>query len=186
MGDVDPVSRARFEVLYRAHHHQVSSYLRRRGAVDHDALSAETFITLWRRLGDVSPPELPWLYRTASYLLANDRRTRDRDSRLGPILASDPIPRQLPDDLVVLVDQCIDPQLVDAFNRLSSLDREVLGLVAWEDLSGVELATALGCSRSAARVRLLRARRHLASILTASVKPAVACLSVTTVDGGVR
>jgi RNA polymerase sigma factor (sigma-70 family) len=49
-----------------------------------------------------------------------------------------------------------------AFARLSEDDREVLALVAWEELDAEEVATVLGCSRNAARIRLHRARRRLA------------------------
>jgi RNA polymerase sigma factor (sigma-70 family) len=52
-----------------------------------------------------------------------------------------------------------------AFERLSDDDRELLSLVAWEGLSGHEIAKVLGCSRGAARLRLHRARKRLAKEL---------------------
>jgi len=45
---------------------------------------------------------------------------------------------------------------------------EVLLLSAWEGLTGAALATALGCSPVAARVRLHRARRALTDAFTAA------------------
>ena len=55
--------------------------------------------------------------------------------------------------------------LADALRRLPEPDREVLLLAAWERLDRAGLATALGCSRTAAGVRLHRARRRLADAL---------------------
>ncbi|MGH2922081.1 MAG: sigma factor-like helix-turn-helix DNA-binding protein, partial [Gaiellaceae bacterium] len=48
-----------------------------------------------------------------------------------------------------------------AFARLREEDRELLALAAWEGLDPGEIATVLGCSRNAARIRLHRARRRL-------------------------
>jgi DNA-directed RNA polymerase specialized sigma24 family protein len=48
---------------------------------------------------------------------------------------------------------------------VSAGDREVLLMTAWDGLSSREAATALGCSRAAAKVRLFRAKRRLRSEL---------------------
>jgi RNA polymerase sigma-70 factor, ECF subfamily len=53
------------------------------------------------------------------------------------------------------------PPVLQALARLSDGDREALILVAWEGLSTAEGATAFGCSPTAFRVRLHRARRRL-------------------------
>jgi RNA polymerase sigma-70 factor (ECF subfamily) len=52
-----------------------------------------------------------------------------------------------------------------AFARLKGGDRELLALAVWEELDAGEIATVLGCSRNAARIRLHRARRRLTSEL---------------------
>jgi RNA polymerase sigma-70 factor (ECF subfamily) len=52
-----------------------------------------------------------------------------------------------------------------ALALLSEPDAEVLRLWAWEHLEPAEIATALGISSVASRVRLHRARRRLESIL---------------------
>ena len=49
-----------------------------------------------------------------------------------------------------------------AFARLSDDDRDVLMLAAWEGLDAGEIATVIGGSRNAARIRLHRARRRMA------------------------
>ncbi|MFL5982387.1 MAG: sigma factor-like helix-turn-helix DNA-binding protein, partial [Gaiellaceae bacterium] len=60
-----------------------------------------------------------------------------------------------------------------ALLALSPLDREALLLVAWEDLTAAQAARALGINATAFRVRLLRARRRLRSLLEAQVAPGV-------------
>ncbi|RFU38840.1 sigma-70 family RNA polymerase sigma factor, partial [Actinomadura logoneensis] len=52
-----------------------------------------------------------------------------------------------------------------ALRSLPEADRELLTLVGWEGLGHAELATVLGCSRNAVRVRLHRARRRFARAL---------------------
>jgi RNA polymerase sigma-70 factor (ECF subfamily) len=53
------------------------------------------------------------------------------------------------------------PPVVQALERLSDADRELLLLVAWDGLSTEEAAAVLDCSRTALKVRLHRARRRL-------------------------
>lgn len=119
-----------------------------------DGLAAETFLTLWRRLPDVTGPELPWLYRTAGHLLANDRRSRATADRVPALLAGEGT-RPSADsstDPASRLEGPPDADLLHALESLAVLDREVLLLVAWEDLRGAELASALGCSRVGAPI----------------------------------
>ncbi|WP_434096145.1 sigma factor-like helix-turn-helix DNA-binding protein [Streptosporangium roseum] len=51
------------------------------------------------------------------------------------------------------------------FRSLSDDDRELLSLVAWEGLGREEIATTLGLSRNAVRIRLYRARRRFSRAL---------------------
>jgi RNA polymerase sigma-70 factor (ECF subfamily) len=53
-----------------------------------------------------------------------------------------------------------------ALDSLSPADRELLRLIAWEQLSATEAGYVLGCSEAAARVRLHRARGRLARAVT--------------------
>jgi RNA polymerase sigma-70 factor (ECF subfamily) len=54
-----------------------------------------------------------------------------------------------------------------AFRALPEQDRELLSLVAWEELDTAQIATVLGVSRNAVRIRLHRARKRFAKLLTA-------------------
>jgi RNA polymerase sigma factor (sigma-70 family) len=154
----------RFADLYAAHHQAVLGYLLRRTENTDDAADvfAETFLTAWRRLDDVPPDQQArlWLYGTARRTLANYRRGARRRVALADRLRAD----------LEISYQPAEPagQLAvtaAAFRRLPEADRELLTLVAWEGLDPGQIAAVLGCSRNAARIRLHRARRKLASEL---------------------
>jgi RNA polymerase sigma factor (sigma-70 family) len=61
------------------------------------------------------------------------------------------------------------PAVADVLLRLNERDREVLMLSYWDDLTTAELAQTLGCSASAAAVRLHRARRAFANVAPAQL-----------------
>ena len=97
---------------------------------------------------------MPWLYRSAGYLLANHRRKR------AALLVE-----ELPEtpDLTDPADLAVtDDTVRRALAAISDRDREVLLLHAWEGLTGEGLAEALGISRSGADAALSRARSRLA------------------------
>lgn len=134
--------------------------LRRTDPEEARDVMAETFTVAWRRLEQVPDGDgaLPWLLGTARKLLANRRRAaanRARGAEVGPRAAI----HDHADDVVGTA------ALVAAFNRLGDGDREVLGLVAWDDLRPAEAAAVLGCSAATFSVRLHRARRRLAALL---------------------
>jgi RNA polymerase sigma factor (sigma-70 family) len=56
-------------------------------------------------------------------------------------------------------------QLRDAMNELSELDREIITLIAWDNLTPGEVATVLGMSANVVRVRTHRARAKLRAAL---------------------
>lgn len=148
----------------------LQQYLRRRAhADDVDDVAAETLTVMWRRLDDIPDgAELPWCYSIARRCLANHRRGTARRSRLVDRFAGRRRPASLEaDDPGLLVDRT-DPTLHRALGRLSTEDREVLLLWAWEQLSVGEIAVALGTTPNTASVRLRRARRRLADQLAAT------------------
>lgn len=152
---MDGRDEAWFDALFRAHAAAVHRYLLRRAPQDADDLAAEVLTVAWRRREDVPEgAELPWLYRTAGFVLANHRR------RKQPLpLAS--VPEQEADDDpadVVVTDELVR----EALAGLSARDRRILLLHAWEGLGGEELAAVLGISRGGADAALSRARSRLA------------------------
>src|SRR5262245_46913391 len=114
----------------------------------------------WRRLTDVPTDDpRPWLYATARNLVLADTRRSSvvATGDTGADLAAAQAPELLE----------FDPVLRVALQSLSTLDREALLLVAWEDLTPTQAARSLGISPVAFRVRLLRARRRIRSKLEA-------------------
>lgn len=107
---------------------------------------------------------LPWLYRTAGYVLANYRRK----SRPVPVVIDEGIDEHCagPDPATLAGDA---DAIRLALQQLSPRDREVLMLNAWEGLTGSELAKALGISRGGAAAALSRARSRLAQLWDAEL-----------------
>ena len=147
-----------FEGVYRDHATAVYRYfLRRAPGDDVEDLTAEVLATAWRRRADV-PGEavLPWLYRTAGYVLANHRRKR------VPLPVED-LPDEPDDGGDPALAAVTDDEVRAALAALGERDRQILVLHAWEGLGGAELATVLGISRGGADAALSRARARLAA-----------------------
>jgi RNA polymerase sigma-70 factor (ECF subfamily) len=161
----DGQRRDRFETVYRELYAPICGYVLRRVRQSDDAAEviAETFATLWRRF-DACPEgdELrPWLFGVARRVIANQRRAARRRSALGERLAS--TVDRAAFDLLGPPEE--SSELARAFAALSESDRELLSLVAWEDLTRDELAVALGTNRAVVRLRLHRARKRLRDAL---------------------
>ena len=149
----------RFTRLYDAHYSTVRAYAFRRGPDSADDVVAETFTIAWQRLEQVPDAELPWLLAVARNVRLNlhrgERRRRDREARCAE---ADEVPA-----FTGAVEA--HSSLRQALQQLTERDREILLLVAWEGLDRAALATVLDCSKTAATVRLFRARRRLADVL---------------------
>jgi RNA polymerase sigma-70 factor (ECF subfamily) len=159
----DPeTTEARFERLFRDHYEAVLRYARRRVEFDAvDDVVEETFLVAWRRLDEVPPLALPWLYGVARNVISTQARGAVRRRALGERLASTvaAAPVALPEP------GRFGGVIAAVLQQLSPADREALILVAWEELAPREAARALGESAVAFRVRLHRARRRLRALL---------------------
>lgn len=147
-----------FEGIYRDHATAVYRYfVRRAPSVDAEDLTAEVLATAWRRRADI-PAEavLPWLYRTAGYVLANHRRKH------VPVPVEQ-VPDEPTDDGDPALAAVADDDVRVALAALSERDRQILVLHAWEGLGGEELAQVLEISRGGADAALSRARARLAA-----------------------
>lgn len=144
-----------FEALFRDHSLAVVRYLYRRGAgEDTQDLAADVMATAWRRREDVPEgAELPWLYRTAGFVLANHRR-KGRPVPVAEI--ADEATDDAPEDVAIA-----DEEVRAVLARLSERDRRIILLHAWEGLDGAGLAQVLGISRGGADAALSRARARL-------------------------
>jgi RNA polymerase sigma-70 factor (ECF subfamily) len=153
---VDERDEAWFDALFRAHAAAVYRYLYRRAPRDAEDLAAEVMTVAWRRRADVPEgAELPWLYRTAGFVLANHRR---KHTAVPIADASGEVDDGDPADVVVA-----DDEVRAALATLSPRDRRILLLHAWEGVGGEELAAVLGISRGGADAALSRARARLAA-----------------------
>jgi RNA polymerase sigma factor (sigma-70 family) len=167
------------EQAYRDHYWAVVRYAARRlpdRQLDPHDVAAAVFVTAWRRRSSLPQPSLPWLYGVARNELLNATRGSRRRGRLSAALRSEPAataPVEGGASGTASASEAPGPSWVlTALGRLSPADREVLRLTAWEGLDTDQLATALGCSRSAAAMRLSRARTRLQAVVHAD--PALA------------
>lgn len=154
-----PAEREFFERLYRDHYAKLFAYVARRAGVDHaHDVVADTFLVAWRKLHSVPSEPFPWLIGIARNQLANhDRSARRRQRLRSRVEAYAPRGETGDGDEAAPEKQ----KLALAFSRLSGADREILALLAWEELSLKEVSVALGVSSVACRVRFHRAKERL-------------------------
>ncbi len=155
-----------FADLYDRHRSSVWRYSRRRVGADRaDDVMGEVFLTVWRRIDQAPPaPEaLPWLYRICHLTISNQWRGAARrwrlESKLSMIRVSPP--NSIADQVVVRDEV---REVVRLLDEMRSPDAEVLRLAAWEGLDITEMAVVLDITPDAAKQRLSRARRRLATL----------------------
>ncbi len=151
---VDPAQR--FRSLYEANYGAIHAYASRRvGLQAADEIAAETFLVTWRRMDAVPGEPLPWLYGVARNVVARHWTAAKRDSLTEAALVRERM------ESAYATSSLDDPELWQAWERLRPPDREVLALIAWEELTVAQAARVLGCSAAVFSVRLHRARRRL-------------------------
>ncbi len=158
---------AAFEAIYEAFRPRLFSFLvrlSRRRDVAEDLLE-ETWLRLVARAAELTDETRlgPWLFTVARHLFASWCRHRAVDeSRLFDFALSWPGAFRGESPFEAAAHSETEQRLETALARLATRDREVLLLVAGEDLSPAEAAAALGLSPEALRKRLQRARERLA------------------------
>lgn len=153
---------ARFTAAYEATYGAIHAYATRRvGPVAADEIAAETFLVAWRRMDALPTEPLPWLYGVARNVVARHYRATGRRATTEAALSNERAGSQPG------VADSGDPALWEAWERLRPSDREVLALIAWEELSVAEAAQVIGCPAPVFSVRLHRARRRLERLLSA-------------------
>ena len=150
-----------FVTLFRAHLQDVSKYLARRVEVRHiEDLASEIFEIAWRKRADCPTGfELPWLYRIASYVIANHRRKAENLFSFLPILDRD---KTSPSAEDLALD---GSDIALAYKKLSPADRQILSLVVFDNLTVAQCAVALGITANTASQKLKRARARLSKEL---------------------
>ncbi len=158
---------AAFDAIYEAFRPRLFSFLARlsrRRDVAEDLLE-ETWLRLVTKAPDLTDDTRlgPWLFTVARNLFASWCRHRTlHEERLFDGVLSWPgaLPRESPFEAAARGET--ERRLEAALARLAPRDREVLLLVAGEELSPSEAAAVLGLSPEAVRKRLQRARERLA------------------------
>jgi RNA polymerase sigma-70 factor (ECF subfamily) len=152
-----------FAAVYTQHLPAVTSYLVRRVEWRFvEDIAADVFAVAWQKRDRVAAgEELPWLYRIAANLVANHRRKQASGASLiASLRPSDSAPSA--EDIVIA-----DVALAAAWKQLRVKDREVIALATFEELPLASVASVLGISVNATSIRLHRAKKQLAELLSA-------------------
>jgi RNA polymerase sigma factor (sigma-70 family) len=150
----------RFEQLWTRHYAAVHAHAARRVGTGADEVAAEVFLVAWRRLGEVPRDALPWLLGISRNAIGTTWRG---DARRGRLQERIEATCEEPEAAFELAD---DPELQLALDGLGEIDRELVLLVYWDDLSVARAGKALGLGPGAARTRLFRLRRTLRALLS--------------------
>ena len=168
MSQEETTARAAIEVLYAQHHGEIYAYLLR--MLREPELAADftqdTFVKAyraWDSLEDRAHARA-WLYQIA-HRVALDEIRRRKIIRFLPWTGESKGSAPSAEHLVM--DVHLSGELQRALERIPERQRNALLLAELHDLTGLELAAALGVSHVAARALLTRARESLRQALAA-------------------
>lgn len=156
-----------FNSVFRALLPEVSRFLARRvDASDVEDIASDLFELAWSKRSQIQTGlELPWLYKSARYLLANHYRKQQGRSRILAML-EEPVAAPSAESIAIA-----DIELARCWSDLSQKEQEVLALWAFESLTPKEISLVLEVSENAAGIRLSRAKQRLLSLLTENSDP---------------
>ena len=146
--------------LYDDNYRMLLAYARRRvDGQTADEVVSETFLVAWRRRDEVPEGyERAWLFGVARNTILTAVRSARRLVRLrGKIRSA--TPPAWADSPPEVTDRA--SALLPALRSLREADRELLMLVAWEEMSHAEIGEAMGISANAVAIRVHRARKRL-------------------------
>lgn len=160
----------RFAVIFDRHFDPIYRFFERRvGRDTADSLAGEVFRIAFERRDSYRTDGrscLPWLYGIAGNLLLKERRREGRHFRALARLGARPEPTLPADDIEERLDvHAIWPSVAEALDALPDGERNVLLLIAWEDLTYPQVAEALDVPIGTVRSRLHRGRQRLVELL---------------------
>jgi RNA polymerase sigma-70 factor, ECF subfamily len=162
------------EDLFAKHQAEIYAYLARmlRDPELAADLTQDAFVKAYRAYDSLEKPEnaRAWLYQIAHRVALDDLR-RKRIVRFVPLVGENRSTAPSAEHLVM--DSRLSGDLQRALERIPERQRAALLLAELHDLTGLELAAALGVSHVAARALLTRAReslRHALAAETAATK----------------
>jgi RNA polymerase sigma factor (sigma-70 family) len=159
------------ETLFARHHAEIHAYLLRmlRDPELAADLAQDAFVKAYRAYDSLQKPDnaRAWLYQIA-HRVALDELRRRRLIRFLPFVGESRATAPSAEHLVM--DARLSGEMQQALERIPERQRAALLLAEVHDLTGVELAQALGVSHVAARALLTRARESLRQALAAERK----------------
>ena len=160
----------RFAVLFDRHAPHIYRYLARRaGRQAADDLVAEAFLAAFAKRDRYDPGHAdarPWLYGIATNLVNQHHRDEARQYRIRQAATAEPeVPGHADRVAADVTAQAMRALLDAALAALAAGDRDVLLLIAWEQLTYREVSRALGIPVGTVRSRLNRARRKVRQVL---------------------
>jgi RNA polymerase sigma-70 factor (ECF subfamily) len=156
------------EDLFARHQNEIYAYLLRmlRDPELAADLTQDAFVKAYRAYDALQKPEnaRAWLYQIAHRVALDDLRRR-RIVRFVPLVGE--TRNAAPSAERLVMDARLSGDLQRALEQIPDRQRSALLLAELHDLTGVELAAALGVSHVAARALLTRARESLRRALAA-------------------
>lgn len=160
-GVVKSEREAKFDRFYRRNYRLILTTVEHRvyGYATAEDVTSEVFRIAWQQYTSGGELRLAWLYGVVRNVVGNEYRRSARSNNLierlrgpGTIGAPDTTEASL--------------EVLLALRKLRELDREILYLTYWDDLTRDEVAIVLKITTVTVRVRLMRARKALQRILT--------------------
>lgn len=141
------------------------------GISDPADISAEVWTIAWQRRAlapDVANQTAvrAWLLQIARYCVANHIRKTVHRRQADRLLRPSEIAAASAESIAVA-----DLELARALRTLTSAEREILALSAWDGLSPKQISVVTNSSANAVSIRLHRARRKLAAAMAERTEP---------------
>ena len=155
----------RFSSLYDQTSQDLLAFLLRRCPTAEDAVDclAETYRIAWEKRSHVPAGDetRPWLFGVARNLARSEHRSDQRAAAAVQELT-------LAAERSRATTTSEDSAVTAAMSELSPLDQEIVTMISWDGLTPREVASVLGLSPNAVRVRAHRARNRLRGLLATS------------------
>lgn len=151
-----------FTTIYRQFLPHVTKYLARRvNPSDVEELASRVFEIAWQKRAQASAGfELPWLYRIAGYVVANNRRSEAAKAGfLAVFRPNDSAPSA--EEIAI-----IDLSLSQAWAKLTPAERQAISLSSFEGLDNPSAARVLDISTNAFALRLSKAKSKLKKLIS--------------------
>ena len=151
-----------FNAIYRAELGSITKFIARRVQdLEVEDLAGDLFEIAWQKRDSIPKGfEVPWLYKTARYLISNSRRKSENRKRIFDSLRP---PSAAPSAESIAL---ADLGLGDAWGKLKPQEQEIIALWSLEGLSNKEISIVIETSENAAAIRLTRAKVSLKNFLT--------------------